>query len=256
MQLDLTLLLSDWKPARDAVAARRFVAEDGEEFVQLRVDLGVLQMAASGRPDGARHRGMPSVLDFIRHELRLGRRIAELDWAELERELHQFNYRRIAYGGLTDEALLQNDLVAALELIRRTVRDVEHCLEALRVLESEGGRSPQPGEQIPVLVFHRSRLLVRALALEDRFEEAIDAAEEGVVALDETLARLGFDEGQRERDPGIAYLRQTAQRLRQQHGIGQTLSERLADAVAREDFVTAAQIRDELRRRDRQPRTP
>jgi hypothetical protein len=252
MNLDLSQFTEQWQPERDAVAARRVVGLDGTELIQLRVDLGVLQMDASGRPDGARVHGHPTAVDHVRHELRLGRPISESAWSELERELHQFNYRRLAYAGLAEDALSRNAVAEAIDLLGRTVRDVEHCLTLIILLRRDS-TGPHV-EQIPVLIFNRARLLCRALALEEQFEEAIDTAQEGIAALEEALIQAGFDEAQRESDPGIGYLRQTARRLREQYGIDQTLKERLADAVAREDFSAAARFRDELQRRGQRTR--
>lgn len=250
MNLDLNLFTADWQPSRDAIAARRLIGSDGAECIQLRVDLGLLQMAAHGRPDGERVCGQPTALAHARHELRLGRPISSEIEAEIERELHQYNYRRLAYNGLSDDALAANDMTSAIDLMQRTIVDTDHCLDLLRLLaehceESAAGNAAQ----VPVLVFNRARLHSRALALEDRFEEAIDAAREGIDALTEALSLAGFDEDQMSRDAGLAYLRQTIERMRKQNNIGQTLVERLADAVAREDFAAAARLRDALQAR-------
>jgi protein-arginine kinase activator protein McsA len=255
MDLDLARFTTDWQPARETIAARIVNAADGT-FVQLRVDLGILQMVVSGRPDGARYRNQPTALEYLRQKLRSGGEAVDTDWRDLERELHQFHYRRLAWAGLADDAIAENDIPAAVDHLRRTISDLEHCFAGVTLMTQhrEGAVAAHPGT-VPALVFNRARLRSRLLALEDRFEEAVEEAEAGVADLDAALEEAGADEVQREEDPGLAFLRQTAARLRAQHGIGQTLAERLADAVAKEDFVTAAKLRDELRRRRQNPRS-
>lgn len=57
MTFDLTEMLQDWDYKPGQVVARRFQGKDGEK-IQLRVDLGILQMNVLGRPDGKSRWGM------------------------------------------------------------------------------------------------------------------------------------------------------------------------------------------------------
>ncbi|MGC3990355.1 MAG: hypothetical protein QM796_11880 [Chthoniobacteraceae bacterium] len=43
---------------------RKIIGNDGREKIQLRIDLGVIQMEASGRPDGQRPNGCESLLTW------------------------------------------------------------------------------------------------------------------------------------------------------------------------------------------------
>ena len=45
-------LLKDWPYEFGEVAAREVIGHDGRELIQLRIDMGVLQMETTGRPDG------------------------------------------------------------------------------------------------------------------------------------------------------------------------------------------------------------
>ena len=55
---DLTGLLQEWAYEPGRVNARRITGCDGRPKLQVRIDLGVLQMEIEGRPDGA-SRGRP-----------------------------------------------------------------------------------------------------------------------------------------------------------------------------------------------------
>ena len=51
MNFDISHLLDQWDYQPGQVVVRKFVGKDGQEKIQLRVDLGLLQMNAEGRPE-------------------------------------------------------------------------------------------------------------------------------------------------------------------------------------------------------------
>ena len=260
MNLDLDELLEGWNASSDEVSARLVECDDGERLVQLRVDLGLLQMAIDGRPDSERFHGLPSVREFFEHESAVGRELAPEDWRELQRELQQYNYRRLALASLAEEALREQRAHDGGELLRRTLRDIDHCLSILQMLEGNPPHWDGPlATLVPTLVFSRARLLARLRAAEHRYDEAIDEAEQGIRQLEELTGSIDCDEDASRENPAVSYLRQMAQRLRERHGINLTLQEQLDAAIEREDFEAAAGLRDELRRRrqaDLQPGSP
>src|SRR4030095_129888 len=68
MGADLTRFLNEWPFEPGKLNVRRIEAEDGEPRIQVRLDLGVLQMFVDGRPDGDRPNGFDSLLEY--HEAR------------------------------------------------------------------------------------------------------------------------------------------------------------------------------------------
>src|SRR6266566_1477957 len=64
MSLDLNTILKDWPHQNGSIKVRKIVGLDGREKLQLRIDLGVLQMEINGRPDGVRPYGCESLLDY------------------------------------------------------------------------------------------------------------------------------------------------------------------------------------------------
>jgi hypothetical protein len=250
MNLDLNELIGDWDASGEEVCARLIRGEDGVEVVQLRVDLGILQMSLDGRPDGSRYRGLPSVYDYVQHEKRIGCDLPAEDWRELHRELQQYNYRRLALSSLVEESLQEKDFARGRAHLKRTLRDIDRCIGILHKLRESDEEWDSPLAILePTLIFNRARLLTRLRAAEQRYDEAIEEAERGMRALQAALAEIGYEEDQREQNPAVAYLSQMGRRLREQHGITLTLQEQLDDAVEREDFEAAARLRDELGRR-------
>jgi len=92
MSFDLTKALQDWPFEPGQINVRLIQGDDGLSKVQMRVDLGILQMETEGRPDGSRPMGFDTLLDY--HETRLEeqetalRRVLTLliDWAEADRQ--------------------------------------------------------------------------------------------------------------------------------------------------------------------------
>src|SRR5205814_6067233 len=69
MNFDISHLLEQWDYEPGEVAVRKFKGKDGSEKIQLRVDLGLLQMNATGRPDGKRPFGHESLLEHYKARL-------------------------------------------------------------------------------------------------------------------------------------------------------------------------------------------
>ena len=251
MNLDLDELLVGWNASADEVCARLVECDSGESMVQLRVDLGLLQMAIDGRPDGERFHGLPSVREFFEHEAAVGHELESDDWRELHRELQQYNYRRLALSNLAEVSMRDQHGDEAGEYLKRTLRDIDHCLAILQILRANPEHWDGPlATLVPTLIFNRARLMTRLRSVEQRYDEAIEEAEAGIRQLEElmVIAEVCEEEPPHE-NPAVSYLRQMAQRLREQHGINLTLQEQLDAAIEQEDFEAAARLRDELRRR-------
>jgi len=69
MNLDLTKLLRDWPYEQGQINVRIIEGDDGEPKIQMRLDLGVIQMETSGRPDGLLPYGYESLLDYYEAKL-------------------------------------------------------------------------------------------------------------------------------------------------------------------------------------------
>jgi UvrB/uvrC motif len=69
MGLDIGKILEGWEYEPGKVTVRKIRSAEGEEMIQLRLDLGLLQMAVHGRPDGERPHGFESLLDYYEDRL-------------------------------------------------------------------------------------------------------------------------------------------------------------------------------------------
>src|SRR5712691_2391173 len=119
MNFDISHLLEQWEYQRGQVVVRRFVGKDGIEKIQLRVDLGLLQMNSQGRPDGKRPFGHPSLLDHyaaklqkyaLKHEgSEEGFVLKAEECSKLQLEALQYHHRYICLLQLEDYAGVVRD---------------------------------------------------------------------------------------------------------------------------------------------------
>ena len=262
MRRDIDDALQGWPydPEPNEVIARQVRARDGRMVLQVRIELGMLQMEVEGRPDGARPQGFATYLDFLRHRAggREGASAArEKDkekekakpWGmtrehrgEADREFVQFSHRRVAW--------------LALQRYEQALRDADHTLALMDFVARYGDDADYVAshERFRGLVlFHRTQAAA-AMALERRKpEEAIDVVRDGV----ERLAAFAQAEGEdAEADGGPspnahlqAQLRQLADEIRANFSVAKTLREQLDEAIAREDYERAARLRDQIRAR-------
>lgn len=64
MTLDLSELLREWPYEAGQVNVRLIEGDDARPKIQMRLDLGVIQMEMTGRPDGAKPNGFESLLEY------------------------------------------------------------------------------------------------------------------------------------------------------------------------------------------------
>jgi hypothetical protein len=257
--MDDTIQGWPYDPEPGEVIAREVQARDGRTVVQIRIELGVLQLEVSGRPDGARPHGFATYLDYLRYRAAArgnapagGAAAAtptDSPWrmgpehcTEADREFVQFAHRRVAW-----LALMRYD---------RALRDADHTLALMDFIAEHGiseeyieGHKQSRG----LVLFHRSQAAA-ALALERRRpDEAIDIVREGMA-----LIGRHQDESSSDGDPDgmpdqalIEQLMVLEQEIRKNFAVGKTLREQLDEAVAREDYECAARLRDQIRARTR-----
>src|ERR1700726_4647370 len=71
---DIDNALRGWDYKAGVIQARLVKARDGREVIQMRVDLGVLQIEQGSRPDGARPHGFPTYFAYLRDQARVAER--------------------------------------------------------------------------------------------------------------------------------------------------------------------------------------
>src|SRR5262249_28280276 len=96
MAQDIDAAMQGWEFKPGVVQARLVQADNGRQVIQMRVDLGVLQIETKGRPDGARPHGHATYLEYLRQQKRLASKdkrpfvLSEEQCLEADREFVQF----------------------------------------------------------------------------------------------------------------------------------------------------------------------
>lgn len=237
----------DFEPGE--VIAREIRARDGRNVIQVRVELGVLQLEVEGRPDGTRPQGFATYLDYLRYRA-AGRGLAPGGKAptwemgpehrtEADREFVQFYHRRVAW--------------LALRRHEQALKDADHTLALMDFVARHGGDADYIAahERFRGLVlFQRTRAAAAVTLDRRRPDEAIDVVRDGI----DRLARhqQGWEAEPGAELPHVAWIEQLeflVQEIRRNFAVEKTLREQLDEAIAREDYERAARLRDQIRAR-------
>jgi hypothetical protein len=259
-------ILRTWKHDPHSPNVRVVKGADGRDVLQMRIDMGVLQLETHGRPDGERPHGAESWRQHLEQEAAdygEGFVMNEEQCAEVDREFVQFYHRRICWLALHD--------------FRRAVEDADHTLRLMDFC-----REHSPDEQWtlsheqyrPFVLFHRTQ----AAALAELEKADIDAlasaegrngdraaseeargrcAEAAVHEINEGLGRIKdlFEEFEAEEhfddDELVNQLIDLREKLRDRFQVGRTLHEQLSDAIQAEEYERAAVLRDKLAQRNK-----
>lgn len=243
---DLDSLLADWPYSHGDVSARRAHGADGRPVLQLRIDLGVLQLEVEGRPDGSRPDGQTTYLDVLRLAEAEAGDAFELDddrCGEVDREFVQFYHRRVAW--------------LALREFDRVVADADHTLA---LMDFSSAHAPdddwvEEHEQYrPFVLFHRTQAAALAELQRTDPEAAVLLIEEGLRAIREAQADLSALYGEPDGDDSPDFgerLEDLRRSILVEYDLEAPLAELLADAVANEQYELAAELRDRIARRSR-----
>ncbi|HLJ96799.1 MAG TPA: UvrB/UvrC motif-containing protein [Gemmataceae bacterium] len=243
MSQDIDAAMKGWEYRPGVIQARLVQASDGRQVIQMRVDLGLLQIETTGRPDGTRPHGCATYFEYLRQQARVADRggqgfvLSEEQCEEADREFMQFYHRRICW--------------IALHNYSEAIADADHTLAFMSFVRdhSPSEEYTQAHEQYRSFVlFHRTQAAATLAVDQKNPEGALDAIHDGLEKLRACFAAYGAEEHMEE-DLMVQQLRKMDESLRRRHKIEATLQEQLAEAVANEQYETAAKLRDELRKR-------
>lgn len=238
---DIDRVLRGWPFQPGVISARVVRASDQREVLQMRIELGLLQMETTHRPDGEHPHGEETYLDHLLHEAaHAGDRfaISEDQCLEVDREFLQYYHRRVCW--------------LALREFDRAVADADHTLELMDFAAAHSSDEEwiSSHEQYrPFVLFHRTQAAALAQLEKSGPESAIDEIDRGMRQMNEAKAPGAEEEPSPRGNELVEQLVQLKEWLREHYQLGQTLTEQLAAAVASEKYELAARLRDEIERR-------
>lgn len=235
---DIDSILKNWDFQPGEVSARLVKARNGRQVLQMRVDMGLLQMETELRPDGQRPHGAETYFDYLVSEVIReggGFRLSKEQCAEADREFVQFYHRRLCWLSLREYARAAKDAdhsLAFMDFVR------EHSPDEEWTLSHEQYR--------PFVLFHRVQAASLATLQDSGPDAAIREINHGLDRFRELFSRYEAAE-QFDQDELVKRLLEMRESIRQRYAVGRTLDEQLAEAIQAENYELAAKIRDRIR---------
>jgi len=244
-EMDITQSLRGWAFEPGQVNVRLIRGNDGKPKLQLRLDLGLLQMELDGRPDGKRPHRAATELEYQKKRLsawqqktgaEAGFALTSADCQALREESAMFYHRYLS--------------LFVLEQYEAVIRDTQHNLDVLEMC-ARFGKSEYDRMCLEQYRPYIMMMSVRAKACEALKQGYVRTAMAYLRGGVRQIARLVPREDRRKflRESNEArILLDMLRQIRDQLPADprEVLRKRLADAVHGERFEEAATLRDQL----------
>ena len=230
-------LLEDWPFSTGQILVRQIQGADGRDLLQMRVDMGIIQMEISGRPDGTTFEGSDTYYEYLASLSFAEGEKFQLDeerCVEIDREFYQFYHRRICW--------------LTLKRYAEAAKDAQHTLA---LMDFSSAYSPDAEwallhEQYrPFVMFHNIQALALIQLEETDPESAIQLIDQGLKDMEEVFEKHEATE-HFESDAFVIKLREMRESVKEHYELGPTLTEQLAEAIAAEQYELAAELRDRI----------
>jgi len=217
----------------------------------MRLELGLLQMEMTGRPDGTRPHGCESLLEYFQTQLEehtkrngteLGFHLTAEQCQSLREEAEMY-YRRYLS-------------LFVLEDFPGVVRDTDRNL---RLIDFCGKFAVEEQDRLvleqfrPYIVMMKARAAASIEFKDKRFVEALKIVEEALESIREFFTAIGQTEAYGQSNE-VRVLKRIARDIRKKMPVDpmQKLQSQLERAVRNERYEDAARLRDEIRRKSGQ----
>ena len=243
MTLDLNSLLKEWPHENGTIKVRKVAGLDGREKLQLRIDLGLLQMEMEGRPDGQRPHQCESLLVY--HQRRAARAeergqeymLTPEQCGELQQEGIQYYHRYLS--------LFQIDEFEGV------IRDTQRNLDLFTFVDAHTDRDDliSSFQQFrPYVLMMNTRARVSILLADGQFSDAIREIEAGRERISEFFQQSSFPEMEA-KSSEIAFLDEWLEEVRAKRPLSklEVMEREMERAIAGELYERAAELRDAIR---------
>ena len=240
---DIGPVLRGWDYEAGSINVRKVPGLDGREKLQMRLDLGLLQMEVTGRPDGRRPHGCESLLDYYERQLANHRRengttsgfaLSSDDCQQLREEAVMYYHRYLSLFILGDFSAV----------VRDTARN-------LRVLDFCGQFATEDHDRFvleqyrPYIIMMNTRARASMQFKDEQFNKALHTVTDGLDQIREFFIKFGQEEVY-EKSSEVKILKRFARSIRKKLPVDpmERLQHKLQRAIKREDYEEAARLRD------------
>jgi UvrB/uvrC motif len=243
MSLDLNTILKEWPHEPGMIKVRKIMGFDGRDKLQLRLDLGVLQMEMTGRPDGQRPHGCESLLAYHQHRAELAEAAGDSyeltaeECSELQQEGIQYYHRYVSLFQLNEFAGVIRDTQRNLDLF--TFVD-EHSEREEIVWNFQQFR--------PYVLMMNTRAKASIFLNEGKFGDGMREIEKGRDAIVEFFQHSNFPE-LASKSSEIAFLEEWLDEVRAKRPLTklEIMQREMESAIASELYERAAELRDAIK---------
>ena len=243
MSLDLNDLLRDWPHEPGMIKVRKILGADGKEKVQLRIDLGLIQMETTGRPDGQEPHDCESLLDYHKERARRAEKKGDAlslnadEVGELQQEGVQYYHRYISFFQLSD--------------YRGVIRDTQRNLDMFTFVAKHAEREElaQSVEQFTPYVLMMNTRAHASIEIErEEFATAARKIEEGMDRIGSFYAEHGNPEGAAN-SAELGFLGEWLEEIRAKQPLTklEKMQREMDSAIASEAYERAAELRDAIK---------
>lgn len=244
---DITPTLRGWDYEPGTINVRKVTGLDGQPKLQMRLDLGLLQMEISGRPDGARPHGFESLLEYFENQL-----------AEHKRELGTqdgFHLTSSQCQSLREEAVMYYQRYLSLFVLEDFSGVIRDTARNLRVLDLCGAFADDEQDRLvleqyrPYIVMMHARARASVHLRENAHTEALKTVEDGLAEIKKFFQRLGREEGYGESNE-VRVLKRLARDIRKRLPVDprEQLERKLRRAIENENYEEAKRLHDKIQK--------
>ena len=246
MSLDIGHMLNDWEFDPDEFHARQIRGKNGVEKIQIRIDMGILQLEMAGRPDGQQPHGFASLLEYYEEMIEAHEQDIEtgepflLEGEECEalfQEAWQYYHRYLSLFYLED--------------YDGVVEDTEHTLRIFSLVQTFADNEDDKWyfeQYYPHAVMMQARGRAMKALDKEHYGGALEEVRKGIVRIEQFIEN--WEEELLEEDlPELAFLTDWYEELEKERPLSQEeqLERELRTAVEAENFEEAARLRDKLK---------
>jgi len=242
---DITPVLKGWDYESGTINVRKINGIDGTPKLQMRLDLGLLQMEMSGRPDGARPHGHESLLDYFEAQLAEHKKTNGSDLG--------FHLSSEQCQSLREESLMYYQRYLSLFVLEEFAGVVRDTSRNLRLLDLCSKFAMEEQDKLvleqyrPYITMMNARASAYLQLKSGRPAEALRTVESGLSSIKDFFERFGQEEAYG-RSNEVRVLKRFAREIRRKLPVNpmDRLQRKLEKAVKKEAYEEAARLRDKI----------
>ncbi len=252
-EADISPILDTWEYEPGTINVRRVKGVDGKSKIQMRLELGLLQMQESGRPDGQRPHGFESLLEY--HEKRLAEHKQKNGGTT-----QGFGLKPDECQSLREESAMYYQRYLSLFVLADFPAVVRDTNRNLRVLDMCGKHAIEEQDRLmleqyrPYIIMMRTRADASILFKDQKLHQALDIVRNGLGDMRNFFEKFNHPEAFDSCDE-VKVLKRFAREIKKKLPVGmiERLQRKLKRAVASEQYELAAKLRDQIVEMENKP---